>query len=372
MKVAIYCDSLIGKGGSERVVIELANRLGADIICCGFNNDIENWLPIKNNVYNIGNLSYKFSIPLSFFFEIPIRFLFYKNENYDVNIFFGISSIFAAKKGKGNIWFCFTPNRLLYDLKEWKLENSSFLKRKFFQTHILIFKKIDQNIIKNNVTTIIAQTEHVKERIKKYYKKNSQVIYSPIDTTKYKFNKVGDYFLAVSRLMPEKRMDLIAKAFTKLKNYKLIIVGDGLEKGKIFNIVNGYRNITLLSDVSEEKLIELYSKCFAVIYMPIREDFGLVPLEAMASGKICIAANEGGCKETIVDRKTGYLIKATERNLIKLVKKLDKQHLVKMKKDCIQQSKKFDIKNTIKLWEKSIDLVIKNPNKAPLNLYTNR
>jgi len=354
MKIAIYYDSLVGKGGAEKVVIELANKLKADIICSGVSSEIKNWLPIKRRIINIGNLTHKYSIPFSFFIEIPIRFLLYKNDNYDINIFLGTSSIFAAKKDKINIWFCFTPNRLLYDLKEWKLRNNSFIKKIFFQAHILAFKNIDQKIIKNNFTTIIAQTEHVKERILKYYGKDSQVIYSFLDVTKYSFNKIGDYFLTVSRLMPEKRVDLIARTFTKLKKHQLIIVGDGSEKSNILNIIKGHSNITLLSDISEKKLIDLYANCFAVIYMPIREDFGLVPLEAMASGKICIAANEGGCIETVIDKKTGFLIDATERSIIKIVKRLNKQHVAIMRRNCILQANKFDTERIIKLWENLI------------------
>ena len=352
MKIAIYYDSLIDKGGAQRVVIELANRLNADIITCGYNKNINQWLPIKGKVIDIGNSTYKYNVALSFFFEVPLRFLFYKNTDYDINIFFGVSSIFAAKRNQTNIWFCFSPNRLLYDLKKWKLKNSPLIKNIFFSTHILTFYMLDQKIVKDNITTIIAQTEHVKKRIKKYYGKNSQVIYSPLDISVYKFDKLGDYFLAVSRLMPEKRMDMIAKTFTQIKQSKLIMVGDGPEKQNILQIIKKSKNIQLLTNVNEKTLIDLYAKCYTTIYLPIAEDFGLVPLESMASGKICIAANEGGCKETIINNKTGILINASVDNLKRVIRNLNRNKIAKMKDACIKQAKLFDISNNLNMWNK--------------------
>lgn len=170
----------------------------------------------------------------------------------------------------------------------------------------------------------------------------------------FKFEQFGDFYLAVSRLNPEKRISLIAKAFTKLPQKKLIIVGSGPEKNKILKIINNNKNIQLLVDVNEEELANLYSNCLAVIYMPIDEDFGLVPLEGMASGKVCIAADEGGCKETVIDGKTGFLIKATEKNIINIINDFNINQAKKMKSDCINQAKRFSIEKCIREWKKEL------------------
>jgi glycosyltransferase involved in cell wall biosynthesis len=145
-------------------------------------------------------------------------------------------------------------------------------------------------------------------------------------------------------------MSLVAKAFTKLPNKRLVIVGDGPEKNKILQIINNYKNIKLLVNVNDNELQDLYSNCFALIYMPVNEDFGLVPLEGMASGKICIAANEGGCKETVIDGKTGFLITASEKNIINTINKLNIKKVEKMKDDCIRQANKFNIDDYAKKW----------------------
>ena len=107
----------------------------------------------------------------------------------------------------------------------------------------------------------------------------------------------------------------------------------------------------MLGDVSEEKLIDLYSSCLAAIYMPAHEDFGLIPLEGMASGKVCVAVNEGGCKETVINGKTGYLISATEKEIIKTVINFNTLTANKMKNNCIEHAKKFDISICLLKWE---------------------
>lgn len=353
MKIAMLCDSLYGKGGQTRVQIELANFLNADIITSGFDPNIRKWMKINNKVIDIGNLTYKYNIALSYYFEAPLRFLFYKNSDYDLYIYNGTSSIFSTQKNGKNIWLCYTPNRLLYDLKTWKLNTSSIFKSILFRVHIFLFKSLDQKAV-NNFSDIVAISKTVNSRIKKYYNKNSTVIYPPVDSKSFKFNKFGDYFLAVSRLTPEKRMDLIVNAFKEMPNKKLILVGDGVQKKEILKQIKDVKNITLITNSSDQDLIELYSNCLAVVYMPKDEDYGLVPLESMASGKMCIAVNEGGCRETVINKRTGYLIPPTKKALVDTVNKISKTQLEKMKEQCIMQARKFNSDISSRQWREIV------------------
>lgn len=359
MKIALYYDSLVSKGGAERTIINLANYLDADIITSGYDPDLKLWMPIKGKVIDIGNLFIRYYKPLGVLFETPLRFYLNRNKfDYDINIFCGFSSIYGAtiRNRKKNIWFCFTPNRVLYDLQKIIINNSRVFAKPVFKLYIKILSKYDQSVVKFNFQKLIAQTKNVRNRINKYYNKQSKIIYPPIDLDKFKFEKFGNYFLAVSRLYPEKRMDLIAKAFSKIPDKNLVLVGDGPEKNKIIKIIKSSKNIQLVDNISDLELHKLYSNCYAVIYMPIDEDFGLVPLEGMASGKICIAADEGGCKETVIDGKTGFLIKATENNIINIVNNLSVNQLKKMKLDCIKQAKNFGISKCIREWKNELNL----------------
>lgn len=356
MKIAIYADPVMGKGGGSKVTIQLANALNADIITAGVDEELLRHVKKNIKVINIGNLSIKKNHPFGFLFEAPIRYIFCKYYKYDVKIFIGSSCIFASRKKDKNIWFSLTPNRIMYDLKKWKLENASFAKRIALASHILLFNKLDQHVVKNNFDRIVAQTNTVKSRIKKYYSRDSKIIYSPVQVANFKFHQLGDFFLAVSRLQPEKRIDLIAKAFS-LEDKKLVIVGSGPETSKIEKIIANSKNITMLNFIDDKGLIELYSSCRATIYIPINEDFGLVPIESMASGKICIAVNEGGCKETILNRKTGYLINPTVADLRHTINTINNRALLGMKKACIARAREFDIGICINQWKKVINSI---------------
>jgi len=354
-KIGIYYDSLVSIGGAERVVIELANMLGADIITSGYDSKVNEWVPIKNQVIDIGNVSIKFLKPIGTLFEAPIRYYFSRKRfKYEINIFFGSTSIFASNKQNKNIWYCFSPNRILYDLRNLKLNDSSFIRRILFMLYIKLFNRLDQEIVKTNFSNIISQSYNIQKRVRKYYNIDSSVIYGPIDTNKFKFERFGDFYLTVSRLFPEKRVSLIVKAFIKIPEKKLVIVGNGPEKNKIKNLIKGHTNITLFNDISDKELYNLYGNCLATVFMARDEDYGLIPIEGMAAGKSCIAVDEGGCKETIIDGKTGFLIKATEENIIRAVKKLDIKEARKMRNNCLEWVKRFDTKECIKQWKKEL------------------
>jgi len=356
MKIGIFYDSLISIGGAERVMIDLANRLNADLVVSGFNNDLRKETRIECDIIDIGNYSWKFSRTFSYLLEVPFRFFITKRKfDYDLYIFSGVSSIFGSIDKNNNLWFSHTPNRLIYDLSNYENKNSNLIRKLVIKAYSKFFLRKDQKCVIQNMKKIIVNSKNVKKRVKEYYDKNSIVIYPPIKTEDFRFNKFGDFYLAVSRLFPTKRMDLIARAFAKMPNKKLTLVGDGPEKNKILDIIKDSPNIKLLDRVDDKELINLYSNCLATIYMPVDEDFGLVPLEGMASGKPCIAVNEGGCKETVLPDRTGFLIKATEKEIIKTVKTLDKNRAKKMKLDCINQAKKFDIEECIKKWSKIVN-----------------
>jgi glycosyltransferase involved in cell wall biosynthesis len=128
------------------------------------------------------------------------------------------------------------------------------------------------------------------------------VIHPPFDSTRFHINeKVDDYFLAFGRLIPYKRFDLVVEAFNKL-GLPLKIVGTGPEHKKLKGFAK--KNIEFLGFLPDSDLPALYSKCQALIF-PQVEDFGIIPVEAMASGRPVIAFNSGGAKETVVNNETG-------------------------------------------------------------------
>jgi glycosyltransferase involved in cell wall biosynthesis len=153
----------------------------------------------------------------------------------------------------------------------------------------------------------IANSETVRQRIRKYYNRESEVIHPPVDVANFPLvpkAEVGDYFLAGGRLVPYKRFDLLVDAFNKLgKPLKIFGTGPAM---KALQKQAG-PNIEFLGRVSDEELKQLYARAAAFIN-PQEEDFGITMIEAMAAGRPVIAYAKGGAGEIIADGVHGRLI----------------------------------------------------------------
>lgn len=155
------------------------------------------------------------------------------------------------------------------------------------------------------VDYFIANSNFIRDRIKRYYQKDAEVIYPPVKTDRFRISdEIGDYFLIISRLRPYKKVDMAIKAFSKM-GIPLKIIGVGEEEARLKKIKKMNRaNIEFLGQVSEERKAELLSYCKALIH-PQEEDFGITIIEAMASGRPVIAYNKGGALETVIEGRTG-------------------------------------------------------------------
>jgi len=153
------------------------------------------------------------------------------------------------------------------------------------------------------VDHFIANSKHVAERIQKYYRREAEVIYPPVDTEVYvpAEEEPEDYYLIVSALVPYKRLELAIDAFNK-RNEPLLIVGTGPQEAKLK--ARAGANIRFLGGLSQQELRPVYQRCQAVL-LPGVEDFGIVPVEAQACGRPVVAFAEGGALESVRDGETG-------------------------------------------------------------------
>ena len=167
-----------------------------------------------------------------------------------------------------------------------------------------------------------SNSEYIAGKIKKYYRRDAEVLYPPVDLKVFyrdKNVKKSGYFLAVGRLISYKRFDLIIQAFNRL-NLPLFIVGDGPELNNLKEIVKSSK-IHFLPFTAEEELRNLYNGAEALIF-PQVEDFGLVAAEAQACGTPVIAYSQGGAREIVEDGVTGVFFNhQTEDDLVMAVKK---------------------------------------------------
>ena len=167
----------------------------------------------------------------------------------------------------------------------------------------------------------VANSNNVRKRIEQIYHRTADVIYPPVDVDSFQVSmRADDYFLVAGALVPYKRVDLAVEAFNET-GQNLVVAGAGPESLRLKLLAKA--NIEFVGWQSNEKLRSLYSGCRALIF-PGEEDFGIVPLEAIASGKPVIAYGKGGALETVMDGETGLLFpEQTVESLLQALRRLN-------------------------------------------------
>ncbi len=149
----------------------------------------------------------------------------------------------------------------------------------------------------NGIHVFMANSAYVAARIKRYYNREAHVVHPPVDFDRFSASAQDEgFYLMVTAFVPYKRVDLAILAFNQLK-WPLTIIGTGPDKARLMALAGP--TITFLEGQSNYEIKRAYAKCRAVIF-PGEEDFGIVPLEAMASGKQVIAYGKGGVLETVI------------------------------------------------------------------------
>jgi len=311
MKIAIVHDYLNQYGGAERVVETL--------------HEIFPNAPIYTSVYlpkNLPDSFKKMEIRTSFIQRLPFLnkhfkkyFLIYpfafRNFNFsEYDIVLSSSSAYAkairVQPHTLHICYCHTPARFIWRYNQYmKKEKVNIFIKKFIYYLTFLLRRWDMNSNKK-VDFFIANSENVKNRIRDIYNQDSKVIYPLVETNKFFIApEIQSYFLVVSRLNAYKRLDIAIEAFNKLK-LPLRIIGDGPYQKHLESMAKS--NIRFLGKVNEKVLIRDYAYCQALIF-PGEEDFGMIPVEAQASGRPVIAYAKGGALETVIEGITGIFFK---------------------------------------------------------------
>jgi len=323
MKTAIVYDRVNKWGGAERLLLSL--------------NKIFPEAPLYTSLYSAKEAPWAKAFPRvfpSFLQKIPGALNNHDKlallmplafESFDFREFDLVISV-TSEAAKGiithpntrHLCICLTPTRYLWSGYD-----------DYFNTSMKSVSKIAVDYLRNwdkvaaqRPDTIIAISKEVQERIKKYYGRESIVIYPPagelkINNLKLKIN-THDYFLIVSRLVPYKKVDLAIKVFNEL-DLPLVIVGTGSEERKLKQISK--KNIIFTGRLTESELANYYYRSKALVFSQ-KEDLGLVSLEAQNFGKPVIAFYGGGAKETVINNKTGvFFYTQSARELKKAVER---------------------------------------------------
>ena len=228
----------------------------------------------------------------------------------------------AITKGQLHICYCHTPTRFLWTEPQSYLNSQPYSKViKVMALPILSWIRRWDYKASNRPHYFIANSKNVQDRIKKYYGRESEVIYPPVDAEL--FTPTGtkqNYFLVASRLEPYKKVELVIEAFKKL-NLPLKVVGSGTRE-KILKEQAG-ANIEFLGRVTDEELRKLYSEARAYVF-PAEEDAGIMLLESQACGTPVIAYKAGGALELLKENETGiYFAEQTAESIIDAVKRFE-------------------------------------------------
>ncbi len=310
MKIALVHDYLTQPGGAERVFELLCKHYpNADIFTSVYDPkrtiELGERLVHTTVLQNIPGAANYFRLLAPFYFP---AFRALDLQDYDLIITSSTSFAKAVRKRPGAIHICFCHNvtRFLWDTETYLREYAAY--RNLYPFLELIFqfmRKVDLDY-SQEPDFYIANSSIVARRIQQIYGKQAVVINYPIDSSKFIFsNNKKDFYFASARLISYKRIDVIVEAFNWL-GWPLVISGNGPERERLES--RSLRNIQFLGHVSDEERSMLMAKARAVIVAAL-EDYGLVPVEANASGTPVIAYGAGGVLDTQIPGKTGVFFK---------------------------------------------------------------
>jgi glycosyltransferase involved in cell wall biosynthesis len=330
MKIAIVHDWLVTYAGSERVLEQILQVFPEADLFCLF--DI---LPEEQRSFLNGKKA-----ETSFIQKLPFKKRYYRRflplmplavEQFDLSAYeVIISSCHAVSKGvvtspgQLHISYIHTPIRYAWDMQnEYLKANQSDWLTNILMRVMLHYIRLWDRAASGRPDILLANSDFVAQRIRKIYRRESQVLYPPVDVETFSYEeKKADYYLAASRLAPYKRLDLIMEAFREMPEKKLIVIGDGPDREKIKKMTTP--NIQWLGYQSTKDLHKYMQDARAFIFAA-KEDFGIIPLEAQACGTPVVAFREGGVGETIrgleqpeptgvlFDEQTGYAIREAVR-----------------------------------------------------------
>ncbi len=313
MKIALVHDHLAQDGGAENVLRAFSDIWPeAPIYVVVYDKNHANPYFLQRDIRTsfLQNAPFGVKKYQWYFSLMPAAVESFDLTEYDVVL--STSSSFAkgviTRPGTMHVTYCHTPTRFLWsDTHSYVDElGVSRLFKKLLPIFLSRVRTWDR-LASERADHYIANSKTVVDRIQKYYKRSSDLIYPPVQVSDFHVAKpedVGEYFLAGGRLVPYKRFDLLIQAFNKLGK-PLKIYGSGPAMAQLKK--DAADNIEFLGRVPDEELKRLYAECAAFLN-PQEEDFGITMIEALASGRPVIAYEKGGASEIVDHGKTGLLV----------------------------------------------------------------
>lgn len=387
MRVALVYDRVNKWGGAERVLLALHKLFpDAPLYTSVYNKERAKWAEVFNiktsflQQFPCASSSHEVYASL-----MPMAFESFTFDDYDLVI--SVTSEAAkgiiTKPQTLHLCYCLTPTRYLWSGYGEYFKNKTF---RLLSKPVVSYLRTWDKIAAQRPDAYISISKEVQGRIKKYYGRESELIYPPIDIgaevahknflvahAKKQESKSRDfdpanshsenfvssprqqkYFLIVSRLVPYKRIDLAIDACNRLQ-LPLKIVGTGGEEKRLKSMAGP--TVEFLGNLTDSELVGYYKNCHSLIF-PAHEDLGLAILEAQSFGKPVIAFRGGGALETVIEGKTGVFFH-TQRtdSLIEVLEKFNITHYDP--EDCMKQAEKFTMDKFITQFKTSVSESVK-------------
>lgn len=211
-----------------------------------------------------------------------------------------------------HICYCFTPMRYVWDMYHEYLAHAGWFTRLMMRP-LIHYLRLWDRLSADRVDHFLADSAFVAKRIAKFYRREAEVLYPPIEIDEFQLSESHEgFYLIVGALVRYKKADLAVRAFNRL-GLPLVVIGDGELYDEIKATAGA--NVTVLGRQSRAVILDHYRRCKALLF-PGVEDFGIVPLEAMATGKPVIAFAKGGALETVIDGVTGLHFHAQDEDAL--------------------------------------------------------
>lgn len=307
LRVAIVHYWLVNQGGGEKVLDEL----------CELFPQADLYAPVADpSRLSLAQQQHK--ITTSFLQHVPGAIRWYRHyiplypmalENFDLGDYdvvisseSGPAKGVITRPGTCHICYCHSPMRYIWDMYPEYIRSMGAATRFLFSATAHYLRMWDVDSAKR-VDHFVANSSFVQERIRKYYRRTSKIIFPPVDVSLgYISDDIQDYYLVVGRLTDYKRVDLAIEVFNRNRK-PLHVVGDGPEYKRLQRMARS--NVKFFGKLSHNALRDQYAHCRALIF-PGEEDFGIVPVEAQSYGRPVIAYKSGGVRDSVIAAEDRY------------------------------------------------------------------
>ncbi len=345
MSKYILHDALQVAGGAERLTLDLAFGLpDYRLVVSRVYREAE--ILLRGRDLEIRSLGTAFTRALG---RIPEAIVCFSHStaflgDAETVLYSGFYAPFAVgnQRHGRRAYYCHTPPRFAYEMRQFYLDRIPAPARPLANGFFDHLRRNYEASLKQ-MDVLAANSRNVQGRLRRILGVEAQVVNPPIDTERFRWIEQGDYFVSLARLTEYKRVELIVRAFLRMPDRRLVVASTGPQEGHLRRLAAGAGNIVFAGLMTDDRLSDLVGRSRAAIYVPMDEDFGMSPVEAMAAGKPVVGVAEGGLLETVVEGETGFLVSAppSVESVADAVNRLTAQRALAMREACEARARLF-------------------------------